>query len=101
MGNDVQLCLRPAHFQHGFLKPDKSLAAAICCNANAIITMIRKHFSQQTRDTHDIETQHPDEFVISQIELSKPGALRAINALRLRCLHSTSENFSVRAREVS
>ena len=101
MGNDVQLCLRPAHFQHGFLRPDKSLAAAISCNADAIITMIREHFSQQTRDPYDIETQHPDDFVMIQIELSKPGALCAINALRLRCLHSTSENFSVHAREVS
>lgn len=65
MGNDVQLCPRPAHFHHRFLKPDKSLAAAICCKADAIATMIRKHFPQQTRNTYDIETQHPDDIFMN------------------------------------
>ena len=60
------------------------LAAAIRCNADAIVTTNLKDFPQETLDTHGIEVLHPDDFVMNQIELSEPDALRAIKAMRLR-----------------
>jgi predicted nucleic acid-binding protein len=65
------------------------LAAAIRCNADAIVTMNLKDFPQEALDTHGIEALHPDDFVMNQIELSEPDALRAIKAMRLRLKQPT------------
>ena len=60
------------------------LAAAIRCNADAIVTINLKDFPQDLLDEHGIEAQHPDDFVMNQIELSKPHALQAIKQMRSR-----------------
>jgi len=60
------------------------LAAAIKCNADAIVTLNMRDFPQATLDQYGIEAQHPDDFVMNQIELSVPEALEAIKKLRGR-----------------
>lgn len=65
------------------------LAAAIRCNADAIVTMNLKDFPPETLDTHGIEVLHPDDFVMNQIELSESDALGAIKSMRLRLRNPT------------
>jgi predicted nucleic acid-binding protein len=65
------------------------LAAAIKCNADAIVTTNLKDFPQATLDQHGIEVQHPDDFVMNQIELSESVALAAIKAQRARLRNPT------------
>ncbi len=60
------------------------LAAAIKCNADAIVTTNLKDFPASTLDQYCIEAQHPDDFVMNQIELSERLALEAIKAMRKR-----------------
>jgi hypothetical protein len=60
------------------------LAAAIKCNADAIVTTNLKDFPQAILDNYGIEAQHPDDFVMNQIELSERIALQAVKAMRLR-----------------
>lgn len=60
------------------------LAAAIKCNADAIITTNLKDFPQATLDKYGIKAQHPDDFVMNQIELSESTALQAIKEMRQR-----------------
>ena len=55
------------------------LAAAICCNADAIVTANIKDFPENELRKYDIEVIHPDDFVCYQIELD-PG--RACNAVK-------------------
>ncbi|MBC7624335.1 MAG: PIN domain-containing protein [Aeromicrobium sp.] len=60
------------------------LAAAIKCNADAIVTSNLKDFPPTALDPYGIEAQHPDDFVMNQIELGQPVALEAIKKLRQR-----------------
>jgi hypothetical protein len=68
--------------------PDASdrhvLAAAIKCNADSIVTANIKDFPQSALDQYGIEAQHPDDFVMNQIELDEPVALEAIKKMRQR-----------------
>lgn len=60
------------------------LAAAIKCNADAIVTTNLKDFPASVLDQYGIEAQHPDDFVMNQIELSERHALEAIKSMRVR-----------------
>lgn len=59
------------------------LAAAIRCNADAIVTANLKDFPKDILDQYHIEVIHPDDFVCYQLELA-PGAV--CNAVRLQRL---------------
>ena len=63
------------------------LAAAIRCNADAIVTTNIRDFPQATLDRYGIEAQHPDDFVMNQIDLAVPDALEAIKKMRLRLVN--------------
>lgn len=68
--------------------PDKAdnhvLAAAIHCNADAIITFNLKDFPLDALAPFEIEPQHPDEFIHHQIGLNHAGVLIAARRCRLR-----------------
>jgi DNA-directed RNA polymerase subunit alpha len=49
------------------------LAAAICCDAEVIVTYNLKHFPEETLAPYGIQTQHPDEFVSSLFDLDPGG----------------------------
>ena len=60
------------------------LAAAIKGHADAIVTFNLKDFPAETLNRYDIEAQHPDDFVLNQIELHEITALATIKEMRLR-----------------
>lgn len=60
------------------------LAAAIHCNADAIITFNLKDFPPGQLATYHIEPQHPDEFVLHQFGLNEAAVLNAARRCRLR-----------------
>jgi len=60
------------------------LAAAIAGHADAIITMNLKDFPPAALEPHKIEAQHPDEFLLNQLDLNEAAALFAIRAMRAR-----------------
>ena len=60
------------------------LAAAIVGPADAIVTFNTKDFPQAVLQPYGIEVQHPDEFVMNQLQLQKIPALSAIKKMRAR-----------------
>jgi hypothetical protein len=52
--------------------------------ADAIVTFNIKDFPQAVLQPYGIEVQHPDEFVINQLQLHKIPALSAIKKMRAR-----------------
>jgi len=60
------------------------LAAAITGHVDAIVTFNLKDFPGDVLGRYNIEAQHPDEFVLNQLELSQIDALAAIKAMRAR-----------------
>ena len=46
------------------------LAAAICCEADIILTFNLKDFPQDALVQHGIEAQHPDDFLAHQLDLA-------------------------------
>jgi predicted nucleic acid-binding protein len=54
------------------------LAAAIHSRADAIITFNLSDFPADILDRHHLEAIHPDDFLLSQMELSPPRAVRAL-----------------------
>lgn len=60
------------------------LAAAIVGHADAIVTFNSKDFPDEILRTFHIEAQHPDDFVMNQLELRELDAITAIKALRAR-----------------
>lgn len=60
------------------------LAAAIAGHADAIVTFNLKDFPRGTLHAYNIEPQHPDDFVLNQLELSEIAALSAIRRMRAR-----------------
>lgn len=59
------------------------LAAAIRCNADAIVTCNLKDFPTEELDKYSIEAIHPDDFIYYQIGLSPRKVCEAIKRLRL------------------
>ena len=60
------------------------LAAAITGHVDAIVTFNLKDFPGDVLGRYNIEAQHPDEFVLNQLELRQIAALAAIKAMRAR-----------------
>jgi hypothetical protein len=62
----------------GLALPDEDdrhvLAAAIRAGAQTIVTANLKDFPAELLAPYDVEAQHPDEFVLAQIDLA-PGAI--------------------------
>ncbi len=66
--------------------PDKDdnhvLAAAIVGHADAIVTFNTRDFPAEYLATFNIEAQHPDDFVVNQLELHTLKAIGAIKVMR-------------------
>jgi len=66
------------HLVQGLVLPDPDdrhvLAAAIRANAQALVTFNRKDFPDHVLARYDMETKHPDEFVLDSIDIA-PGAV--------------------------
>lgn len=60
------------------------VAAAIVGHADAIVTFNTRDFPEAVLRPYDIEVQHPDEFVMNQLQLHKIPALSAIKKMRMR-----------------
>lgn len=60
------------------------LAAAIVGHADAIVTSNLKDFPAAALDKHGVEVQHPDDFIMNQLELRPFEALEVIKQVRLR-----------------
>src|SRR5690554_1170320 len=58
------------------------LAAAIRCNANAIVTFNLKDFPDASLRQYDIEVIHPDDFILYQIDMAPTVCCRAFQAQR-------------------
>ncbi len=71
------------------------LAAAIRCNADAIITFNLKDFPKKTLDNYAIEAIHPDDFICYQLDLSPSLVCNAIKRQRaaLKNPEKTREQF--------
>ena len=73
------------------------LAAAIKCNADAIVTFNQKDFPPEILAQYEIELIHPDDFVYCQLDLSPAKACNAIKAQReaLKTPPKTKEEFLI------
>ena len=60
------------------------LAAAIAGHADAIVTANLKDFPAEALTRHGIEAQHPDDFLMNQLELRPFEALEVIKRVRAR-----------------
>lgn len=60
------------------------LAAAIAGHADCIVTFNLKHFPAEALAVYDIEAQHPDEFIMNQLQLHQVIALTAVKEMRER-----------------
>jgi predicted nucleic acid-binding protein len=60
------------------------LAAAIAGHADAIVTFNLKDFPAQVLSRYSIEAQHPDDFIMNQLELRQLDAIEAFKSMRAR-----------------
>lgn len=58
------------------------LAAAIRCQAGVIVSFNLKDFPQEALDPYGLEVQHPDQFVLHQIDLNRGAVAGAVKAQR-------------------
>lgn len=58
------------------------LAAAIQGNADVIVTFNLRDFPARTLELHGIRAQHPDEFILSLLELNAPSVHEAVRRQR-------------------
>ena len=65
------------------------LAAALVGHADAIVTFNLKDFPAGTLEPLGLEAQHPDDFVVNQLHLTLPEALKAFKAQRARLMRPT------------
>mgnify|MGYP001185078229 CR=1 FL=1 len=56
------------------------LAAAICGHADAIVTFNLGDFPTQALAPFGVEAQHPDDFLLNQLDLNPIAALKSIKA---------------------
>jgi predicted nucleic acid-binding protein len=59
------------------------LAAAIRCNADAIITFNQKDFPEDALKSFGVDVIHPDDFIYYQIDMAPTVCCRAFRAQRL------------------
>ncbi len=71
------------------------LAAAIRCNADAIVTCNLRDFPLEALNTYSIEAIHPDDFICYQLELAPGKVCNAIKTQReaLKKPPKTTEEF--------
>lgn len=60
------------------------LAAAICGHADAIVTFNLDDFPAAVLAPFGVEAQHPDDFLLNQLDLNPIAALKSIKAMRAR-----------------
>ena len=60
------------------------LAAAICGHADAIVTFNLADFPALALAPFGVEAQHPDDFLLNQLDLNPSAALKSIKAMRAR-----------------
>ena len=60
------------------------LAAAICGHADAIVTYNLGDFPAEALAPFGVEAQHPDDFLLNQLDLNPIAALKSIKAMRAR-----------------
>ena len=72
----------------GLVLPDVNdrhvLAAAIVGHADAIVTFNLKDFPANVMAQHGIEAQHPDDFIMNQLELCPFEALEIVRRVRAK-----------------
>lgn len=70
----------------GLTMPDPDdrhvLAAAVRCGADLILTFNLTDFPADVLDPLGIEAQHPDRFLLHQLDLDQPAVLRALKRQR-------------------
>lgn len=70
----------------GLVLPDANdrhvLAAAIRSRSSVIVTFNLKDFPAEVLDAHDVEAQHPDEFIAHLIDLNPALVLEAVRRCR-------------------
>jgi hypothetical protein len=54
------------------------LAAAVCSNAEVVVTANLKHFPPESTEPHGVEAQHPDEFLEYLFDLDRQLSLALI-----------------------
>ena len=93
MNASVPDCL-VVHFEaliEGIELPDRDdrhvVAAAIVGHADAIVTFNTKDFPEAALTPYGIVVQHPDEFIVNQLQLHKLSALTAMKKMRARWTH--------------
>jgi predicted nucleic acid-binding protein len=60
------------------------VAAALVGHADAIVTFNLRDFPMESLRDLEIEVQHPDDFVVNQLNLDLANSLKAVKAMRLR-----------------
>lgn len=60
------------------------LAAAIKCNADAIVTFNLKDFPESALEQYEIEALHPDDFITDLFDLCTPKVIQAMKTQRGR-----------------
>ena len=60
------------------------LVAAICGHADAIVTFNLADFPPAALAPYGMEAQHPDDFMLNQLDLNPIAALKSIKAMRAR-----------------
>ena len=60
------------------------LAAAIVGHADAVVTANLKHFPAKIMALHGLEAQHPDDFIMNQLELRPFEALEVFKRVRTK-----------------
>jgi hypothetical protein len=61
-----------------------AVAAAVVDHADAVVTFNTKDFPMVVLQPYRIEVQHPDEFLMNQLQLQEIPALKAIKKMRAR-----------------
>jgi predicted nucleic acid-binding protein len=69
------------------------LAAAIRCQADMILTFNLKNFPPEALKPFDLESQHPDQFLLHQLSLDQPRVLLALKRQRELLLHPPKKSL--------
>ena len=63
------------------------LAAAIKCNADAIVTFNLKDFPKAVLQAYEIQAIHPDDFILDLFDLNTSKVIQAVRTQRSRLKH--------------
>jgi len=90
MNSNVRDCLVTGYepLIAGLSLPDDGdrhvLAAAIECNADAIITFNLRDFPESSLEPHGVEAIHPDDFVSNELDLHEAIVCESVKIVRAR-----------------